>query len=133
MQRSNVAGTPNFRIFECKATATIAGLTIANGHNPGSDGGGIYNTGTLTLANCTLSGNSVSSSVAAGYGGGVSNRGTMTITKCVFSNNRANYGGGFGTTSGFSSVSESTFSANRADYLGSGGGVHHGLGKTDPQ
>src|SRR6516165_7079486 len=38
-------------------TVIIAGLTLANGSVSLQNGGGIYNTGTLTVANCTLSGN----------------------------------------------------------------------------
>src|SRR5262249_43243476 len=46
------------------ATVSLSGLTLANGSSP--SGGGIYNTGVLTLTNCTLSGNT-----ATGEGGGI--------------------------------------------------------------
>src|SRR5262249_33797792 len=46
------------------ATVGISALTIADGTGFFSRGGGIYNTGTLTVSSCTLSGNFVS------YGGG---------------------------------------------------------------
>ena len=38
-------------------TASISGVTITGG-NAGYDGGGLYNYGTTTLTNCTISGNS---------------------------------------------------------------------------
>ena len=46
-------------------TVTLSGLTIANGRPPGTNGGGIHNLGTLTVSNCTLSGN------FANFGGGI--------------------------------------------------------------
>jgi predicted outer membrane repeat protein len=48
---------------ELGVTATITGLTIADGNY--SAGGGIVNAGTLTVSNCTVSGNS-----ATDIGGG---------------------------------------------------------------
>src|SRR5882724_12484158 len=55
-----------FRIFKVNSgkTVTIDGLTITNGNITGifGFGGGIYNAGTLTIRNSTLSGNSVTSS-----------------------------------------------------------------------
>jgi hypothetical protein len=62
-------------------------LTISNGH--GGLGGGIYNAGTLTVSNCTLSGNS-----AGGAGGGIENLETLTVSNCTLSGNSAFYGGG---------------------------------------
>jgi len=46
-------------------TASVSGLTIDNG--VGSDGGGIYNGGDLTITSCTLAGNSANT----GCGGGI--------------------------------------------------------------
>src|SRR5262249_50212371 len=57
-------------------TASLSGLTIANG-----DGGGIGNNGTLTLANCAVLNNS-----SDFYGVIVNNR-TMTITACTVAAN----------------------------------------------
>jgi hypothetical protein len=64
-------------------------------------GGGVFNAGTATLTDCTLSGNS-----AAHSGGGVlnANYGTpnLTLTDCTLNGNSAPYGGGglygYGTT-----------------------------------
>ena len=53
-----VSGNHAPRVFDVsgRRTATIAGLTIANGSTP-SGGGGVYNYfGTLTLSSCTFTG-----------------------------------------------------------------------------
>ena len=91
----------NFRVFAIVPgrTVTISGMTITNGATNGATpggnkGGGIYNGhATLTISNCTLSGNSASS------GGGIYNDGTvgsatLTITNCTLSSNTASLGGG---------------------------------------
>ena len=80
--------------------ALINGLTLQNGSDQAdySGGGGVYNVNaTLTLTNCTLSGNS-----AGNYGGGVYNGvayngsgGRLTLTGCTFTGNSAPYGGSF--------------------------------------
>src|SRR5208337_2752804 len=69
-------------------TACISGLTISNGN--ADSGGGVYNDGSLTLANDTLSGNS------AEDGGGIynDNYGTVTLTNDTLSGNSATDGGG---------------------------------------
>ncbi|MBN1910184.1 MAG: right-handed parallel beta-helix repeat-containing protein [Pirellulales bacterium] len=68
-------------------------LTVTNsavwGNAASENGGGIYNTGTLTVTNSALSGNSARSN-----GGGISNFGTLTITNSTLSGNLAELGGG---------------------------------------
>src|SRR5262249_47783211 len=65
---------------------TIAGLTIRNGSAPSPNfgGGGIYNDhATLTLSNCTISGNSTPQ---FGEGGGIYNGyATLTVSNSTFS------------------------------------------------
>ena len=48
----------------------------------------MYNTGNLTMSDCTLSGNT------AGDGGGVNNAGTANLTDCTVSGNSRRRGGG---------------------------------------
>jgi hypothetical protein len=58
VQRSAAAG--RFRIFEIASGSNviISGLMIAKGSgDSGADGGGIYNAGTVTITNSTMSGN----------------------------------------------------------------------------
>ena len=91
-------------------TVMISGLTIANGAGGGFFGGGIDNDGTLTVSNCTISGNSARS------GGGISNLGTLTVSNCTFSGNStgASGAGGAIANQGRLTVTESTFSGNSA-------------------
>ena len=55
----------------------------------------MFNYGTATLTDCTISGNS-----AKRTGGGLWNDGTATITDCTISGNSANEGGGVFLLSG---------------------------------
>src|SRR5438270_891610 len=60
----------------------MSGLTISKGS--ADKGGGILeNGGSLTLTNCTLSGN------VATTGGGLENDGTTVLSNCTFSGNLA--------------------------------------------
>jgi hypothetical protein len=125
VQRSTAGGIPNFRIFNIASAsvrATINGLTIANGNATGDFGGAILNGGlssnkggTLTITNCTISGNT------AAKGGAIYNgkNGTVTITNSTISGNSAN-GGGINNDSGTVTVINSTISGNTANSFGGG-------------
>lgn len=76
------------------ATVTLSGLTLSGAqlHAPTGTvayGAALASTGTLTVNNCTLSGNFVS----GGSGGAVFNDGTMALNGCTLSNNWASSGG----------------------------------------
>jgi hypothetical protein len=84
-----IKGNGQSVVFEVAngVTATLSGLTITNGN--GRKGGALYNTGTVTLTDCTISGNS------ADYGAGVDNyAGTATLTDCTITGNSAAFAGG---------------------------------------
>jgi len=97
---TDIDGNHATRVFHVSGgvTATIDGLTITNGQASGfshSDGGGgIYNDqSTLTVSNCTLSGNS------AHAGGGIFNdaylgSATLEVTSSTLSGNSSGGGGG---------------------------------------
>jgi hypothetical protein len=118
----------NSRVFAINSglTVTISGLTITNGSTTGH-GGGIVNGSTLTVSNCTLSGNS-----ARGFfgGGGIYNdHATLTVNNSTLSGNSAGafaaaLGGGiFNDGVGSSAtltVSNSTISGNSATFYGGG-------------
>ena len=105
----------NYRIFTVNTgvAAAISGLTATNGRTPdgaagnfggdGGNGGGVSNSGTLTLTDVTVTGNATgaggagtSSGGKGGSGGGLSNStsSTLTLTNCTVSNNTAGAGGG---------------------------------------
>src|SRR4029450_5628933 len=108
----NKSVRPNGRVLVIASgiTVNINGVTIRNG-GTGVNGGGIFNAGTLTLTNSTVSGNT-----AGDDGGGIRNvlGGTLTLTNSTVSGNDAGDEGGgirnFGTTNVFSS----TIANNRA-------------------
>ena len=52
-----------------------------------SDGGAIYNAGTLSLNNCTLSKNTLRAKTLDGYGGAIANAGTLTLVDCQLVDN----------------------------------------------
>ena len=120
VERSSAAGTPQFRIFTINSgvTVIISGLTVTNGRTPdgipeipvatsGGSGGGIFNSGTLTLTNSIISGNSTGNGGGdsdvdgnGGSGGGISNAGTTTLTNSTISGNSTGNGGSSSGASG---------------------------------
>jgi predicted outer membrane repeat protein len=89
-------------------TASLSGLTIANG-----SAGGITNNGTLTMMACTVSGNS-------GFlGGGIDNNRTLTVSGCTISGNSAFEGGGI-DNEGTLAIRDSFLTCNTASI---GGGI----------
>ncbi|UBF25722.1 DUF4347 domain-containing protein [Kovacikia minuta CCNUW1] len=132
------------RVFDIAnpATVTLEGMTIANGnainangggiHNSGNltvnkvairsntatEGAGIYNVGNLTILNSTLSGNT-----ASDYGGGIANNGTLVIRNSTISGNQVtstdnDKGGGaidqFGSGNPTATIENSTIAFNSA-------------------
>ena len=72
-------------------TAGLDGVTVTDGNADAligtqgkSDGGGIYNLGTLAVANCVISDNTVGES-----GGGIYNAGVLSVTNSTILNNFA--------------------------------------------
>ncbi len=80
--------TGTFRIFNLAAGSTIAmsGLTIANGNE--LQGGGILNSGNLTLTDTVFRAN-VATDLSGSdvYGGAIDNGGTLTVMDSVFEHN----------------------------------------------
>jgi len=77
---------------EAGVTAELRGVTVTGGRY--GEWGGIFNQGTLTVIDSTVSGNT------ATYGGGIRNEGTLTLTRSTVSGNEALHGAGiynFGT------------------------------------
>ena len=114
-----VSGNNASRMFNVSAgvTATIQDITVANGSTAG-DGGGILNSGALTVTDSTISGNS------GNFGGGIRNNGTLTVTNSTIWGNSGNFGGGI-WNSGTLAVTNSTISGNSLSdpLLSKGGGI----------
>jgi hypothetical protein len=116
----NQSGTV-FTISSPAAVVLLSGLTIQNGKVEGGYGGGIVSEGTLTVSNCSITGNNGSSS----YGGGIVNlEGTATVTNSTITGNIATdgYGGGIANLEGTATVTNSTITGNSATD-GYGGGI----------
>jgi hypothetical protein len=113
----------NGRAFDVGAAGEVLfqGLTITGG-GPGfelGEGGGVLNRGTLTMTQCTVSGNS------AFFGGGVSNRGTLTIKDSTVSGNSASEEGNGIENTGVLTITGSMIVGNTAlDSSCTGGGVN---------
>ena len=151
---SRAQNAPAFRIFNLMPgrSVTIQGLTISNGLAPDFGcGGGILDEGSsLSLINCTVSGNStdgtgggicadanatltidsstISGNYAGDYGGGIANSGTLTINNSTLSGNRGEFAAG-AILNGFNgdaslTVSNSTLSGNTTQLHG--GGIFNG-------
>ena len=90
-------------------TLTVTDSTISG--NSAEDAGGVYNTGTLTVTNSTLSGNS-----ASRFGGGILNfhAGTLTVANSTLGGNTASSGGGIYSSSAELTVTNSIVALNTA-------------------
>jgi parallel beta-helix repeat protein len=105
-----------------KATITISDLTLSGASTV--NGGGVSNSGTLTISDCTLIGNTASSD-----GGGIYNAGSLTVSDSTLTGNTASKDGGAVYNSGSSgilTINNSTLSKNSTS--GGGGGVFNGKG-----
>ncbi|HEY5912738.1 MAG TPA: choice-of-anchor Q domain-containing protein [Verrucomicrobiae bacterium] len=125
-----LSGNDSVRVLNIASGATVklSGLTICDGHardgakgtdsaapgSPGEDGGGIYNSGTLTVTNCTIvrcrSGNGgagfggsfpgtagSSEGGPGGNGGGIYNAGMLVLVNCNVLTNSSGRGGSGGS------------------------------------
>jgi predicted outer membrane repeat protein len=114
-------------IWNRSGTVTLTNSTVSGNSSP--HGGGIASGGTLTLTNSTVSGNSVGGGVY-GFpgGGGILNQGTLTLTNSTISGNSVSAfyfsdGGGIDNR-GTVTLTNSTVSGNSASGAYSyGGGI----------
>ena len=81
---------PIFTVF-IGATVNLSGLTLTGGNGGATRGGGISNSGTLSVTACAITGNTAGSSL---YGGGIYSEGKLTVHSSTISGNTADYGGG---------------------------------------
>lgn len=103
----------------------VTNCTNTNGH-----GGGIYNAGTLTLTNCTISGCKATADYPSnGWGGGIYNSygSSLTLEESTVEGNEAAHGGGiFIDNSCTAQITDSIIQSNTAKSTvstGMGGGI----------
>ncbi len=127
-----LSGGGSNRVFNLTGgTIAVSGLTIANGFSNGSDGGGVYVTGTLaiTFTNCVFQSNN-SQNGTSGEGGGIYSNAataTMAFVGCTFSGNNGYYGGAISAYNNTATLTNCTVSGNTA---GEGGAGIDGEGMT---
>jgi hypothetical protein len=117
-----ISGGGNSDVFavDSGVTASISGLTITDG-STGLDGGGLLNLGTATLTDCAIRGNNAGygggvfnsstasltltdCTVSGNTGDGLANSGYLALTDCTVSSNDGEqtlYGGGGGGGGGY--------------------------------
>jgi hypothetical protein len=135
--RRNTGG--NYRILTINSgvRAQLQGVTITNGFaNSTNWGGGIHNSGTLTLRGVSVEGNRADcGSCSNARGGGILNAGTLTVISSTVANNVVHgsgaFGGGIDNRPGaIMTISNSTIALNTAEDDGTydntvqGGGIH---------
>jgi hypothetical protein len=101
---------------DANTQAELAGLTITGGDSA-VVGGGIENSGILTVSSCVITGNS-----AVDNGGGINNNyGKLTVVTSTVTDNSCAYLGAGIASSGTVTISNSTISSNHG--AGYGGGI----------
>lgn len=141
IRRSRFGGTPSFRFFYIGVGANLAlfNVTLENGvtdggalndDSPGgldvnTDGGAIYNLGTLSLENCLLAGNQAEDNGGAIYNEGLINN----VDNCMIVQNlsSSSSGGAIYNAGTITGINRSTFSYNEAP-LGDGGAIFNVAG-----
>ncbi len=117
-----ISGNHASRIFEVAAgfSDTLTELTLINGNvGTGQDGGGIYNSGNLTVNQCTVYANN-----SENLGGGIYNLGNLTLNQSTVAGNSCFInGGGLASSSGAVKLNQGTISGNGAR-LNGGGGIY---------
>jgi hypothetical protein len=120
VQAAEAPNTATDRVFTITSgvAATLQALTIRHGRTTG-DGGGIWNSGTLTLTNMTIRGNRAYS------GGGIANQNRqytsiLTMINTTLSGNTAELDGGGLYSLGVLIVMNATINGNTAGNCGGG-------------
>jgi hypothetical protein len=115
LQRSTAPDTPAMRLLHVGSTGnlTLNRLQVTGGKAPAyynyHRGGGIYNRGTVSLNNSTITDNR-----AGNDGGGIHNLGNLTVNNSLVSGNRAGANGGGIASLGKLTLTDSHISANHA-------------------
>jgi len=114
-----VSGNNVNRVFNISAGALVINDLTISGGNPGSsNGGGIFNFGTLTLNSVVVSNNQVTGGTQYG-GAGIYSLGTLDVNdSAIFANTGAYFGGGVYIGGGTASMTKCTIVNNTATFNG---------------
>jgi hypothetical protein len=118
----------DFSVFQINAgteAAAMRNLIVTDGY-VNSQGGGVINSGELTITDCTFTNNYAGGyATGGGNGGGAiyANTGDLTIVGSTFSGNISAPGGAITANSGTVTISNSTFSGNVAIAAKAGGAI----------
>jgi hypothetical protein len=110
-----------------KARVTLSNVTIQHGY--AANGGGVFNNGTLTINNSTLSSNYAVSIIYGGTGAGIFNNGILTVNNSRLSDNSAEGGekGDHSSAGGIENVAYGKLTINNSTLSGNsayfGGGI----------
>ncbi|MGD1805261.1 DUF4347 domain-containing protein [Dapis sp. BLCC M126] len=120
----------NDRVFDVleDSSLKLENVEVTRGFVTGSSGGGIYNSGTLTITNSTISGNKAINDYGTYYytsyyytrisGGGIYNSGTVSISNSTISGNSASFGGSGIYNTGTANITDSDVSNNYGHSIG---------------
>jgi hypothetical protein len=118
-----ISGNNQFQIFvvpvsDVPVTVRINGLTLTNG-SAGSGGALWVQQGDVTLVGTKITGNT------AGSGGGIYNQGTLTLSQCSITNNAATdgFGGGIENVSGATLTLQNSTVTGNVNSFSQGGGL----------
>ncbi len=140
-----VSGNKASRVFEIGtgATVTLLGLIEADGNAQNGNGGGILNSGVLTLDSNIIRNNSATNSgYGGGNGGGIYNNNNSTLSvrnssiSCNLESNNGypGFGGGIYNSNGTVVLSNSTINGNRegsGNRSNQGGGIYNDRGSVE--
>jgi predicted outer membrane repeat protein len=127
----SISGNNDVRVFYVYPELTVSfnKLVIENGKST-TDGGAIYNNGTLTIANSVFAANQAkfnADAIGIGYGGAIVHQnGLLTITGSKFIDNTASRGGAIACRGGTIAITNSTFLSNNASSVAGDGGAIFG-------
>jgi len=100
--------------FAKSGTASVSGLTIANGLADNTVGV-IFNNGPLSLTNCIISNNSITYHIL--FGGVIEGFGPLTVDGCTFTGNSVTNQEGVIVGVSTTTVANSTFTGNSGDAI----------------
>ncbi|MGH8095543.1 MAG: choice-of-anchor Q domain-containing protein [Chthoniobacterales bacterium] len=123
IMRDSNASKP-FRLIEVAsgATVSVSGVSLVGGFSVDAEGGGILNSGLLSLSDVRIVNNAVIGLISVVDGGGCANStvAQLTLTNCTLTGNTCDGSGGGILNGGDLTVHNSTISNNTAAF---GGGI----------